>query len=215
MQILLFIFLGILAYLIGSIPTALWYGKYFFGIDVREHGSKNAGATNTFRVLGKRAGLVVFLIDVLKGWLATSLAIFLFHKDWIWDYELAEFKILYGVLAVLGHIYPVFAGFKGGKGVATSLGLGLCMYPEVAIICLGIFMVILYFTHYVSLSSIMATLAFPLLMFTHWFTPDDVLLIVFGFAAFLLVLYTHRKNIVRLINGNENKIYLVSKPKPE
>lgn len=211
MQILLFITLGLLAYMIGSIPTAVWYGRFFHGIDVREHGSMNAGATNTFRVLGKKAGAIVFGIDVLKGFLATSLAVFLYNYDRIWDYEVAEFKILYGILAVLGHIYPVFAKFKGGKGVATSLGLGLCMFPEVAFICLCIFFIILAVSHYVSLGSILATLAFPLLMFTRWFKPDDYLLIIFGFVAFALVLYTHRKNIVRLLNGNENKIYLISK----
>ena len=209
MQILLFIILGILAYLIGSVPTAVWYGTAYYGIDVRNHGSKNAGATNTFRVLGKKAGLVVFLIDVFKGWTATSLANILYLDDRIWDYEVAEFKIIYGLCAVLGHIYPVFTNFKGGKGVATSLGLGLCMFPEVAIICLGIFILILSISHYVSLGSIIATLAFPLLMFTKWFRPDDYLLIVFGFCAFALVVYTHRKNIIRLINGEENKIYII------
>lgn len=213
MQILLFISLGVLAYLIGSIPTAVWYGKKFHGIDVREFGSKNAGATNTFRVLGKKAGAIVFSIDVFKGFAATSLATILYGQDRIWDYEIAEFKILYGILAILGHVYPVFANFKGGKGVATSLGLGLCMFPEVAAVCLGIFIVILFITHYVSLGSILATLAFPLLMFTKWFKPDDYLIIVFGFTAFLMVIYTHRKNIVRLINGEENKIYLISKNK--
>jgi glycerol-3-phosphate acyltransferase PlsY len=213
MQILLFILLGVIAYLLGSIPTAVLYGKYFFNIDIREHGSKNAGATNTFRVLGKKAGAIVFSIDVIKGFLATSLASLLFMYDRIWDYELAEFKIIYGLLAVLGHLYPIFANFNGGKGVATSLGVGLCMFPEVALICLGIFAVILIATHYVSLGSIISTLAFPLLMFTNTFRPDDYLLIVFGFAAFLLVVYTHRKNIVRLINGQENKIYIFNRNK--
>lgn len=210
MQIAIFISLGILAYLIGSIPTALWYGQYFHQIDVREFGSKNAGATNTFRVLGKKAGTIVFLIDVLKGFLATSLASFLFDFDKIYNYEIAEFKILFGILAIIGHLYPVFANFRGGKGVASSLGLGFCMFPEVALICLGIFTIVLAFSHYVSLGSILATLAFPLLMLTKWFRPDDYLLIIFGFVAFGLVLYTHRKNIVRLINGNENKIYLIT-----
>jgi glycerol-3-phosphate acyltransferase PlsY len=209
MQILLFIALGFLAYLIGSLPTAVWYGTAFHGLDVREYGSKNAGATNTFRVLGKKAGFLVFAIDMFKGWTATSLANILYLDDRIWDYEIAEFKILYGGLAVLGHIYPVFTNFKGGKGVATSLGLGFCMFPVVALICLGLFLIILAVSHYVSLGSIISTLAFPLLMLTKWFKPDDYLLIVFGFAAFLLVLYTHRKNIVRLLNGEENKIYLI------
>ncbi len=211
MQILFFISLGALAYLIGSIPTAVWYGRFFHHLDVREFGSKNAGATNTFRVLGKKAGSIVFGIDVLKGFIATSLANFLYTYDYIWDYEIAEFKILFGLLAVSGHIFPILASFKGGKGVATSLGLGLCMFPEVALVCLAIFFIILAVSHYVSLGSILATLAFPLLMFTKWFHPQDYLLVVFGFAAFLLVVYTHRKNIVRLMNGNENKIYILAR----
>ncbi|MFN0048353.1 MAG: glycerol-3-phosphate 1-O-acyltransferase PlsY [Cytophagales bacterium] len=211
MQLLLFISLGLSAYLIGSIPTAVWYGKFFHQLDVREFGSKNAGATNTFRVLGKKAGAIVFGIDVLKGFSATFLATILLNYDRIYNYELVEFKILFGLLAVAGHIYPIFANFNGGKGVATSLGLGLCMFPEVALICLVLFFVILTFSHYVSLGSILGTLAFPLLMFTKWFRPDDYLLIVFGFVAFILVVYTHRKNIVRLMNGNESKIYLLAK----
>jgi glycerol-3-phosphate acyltransferase PlsY len=209
MQILLFILLGVLAYLIGSIPTAVWYGKAFHGIDVREHGSKNAGATNTFRVLGRRAGIFVFFIDVFKGWTATLLGNILFLDDRIWDYEIAEFKILYGCLAVFGHIFPILSQFRGGKGVATFLGLGLCMFPAVALICLALFFIILAISHYVSLGSILSSLAFPLLMFTHWFRPDDYLLIVFGFCAFAMVLYTHRKNIIRLFNGVESKIYLI------
>jgi acyl phosphate:glycerol-3-phosphate acyltransferase len=211
MQIVLFITLGFLSYLIGSIPTAVWFGSAYYGIDVRQFGSKNAGATNTFRVLGKKAGTVVFIIDVFKGWTATTLANILFLDDRIWGYELAEFKILYGLLAVLGHVFPLFTNFKGGKGVATFLGLGLCMFPQVALICLGIFIILLSLFHYVSLGSLLATLAFPLLMFTKWFKPDDYLLIYFGFAAFIMVVYTHRKNIVRLINGEESKIYLTSK----
>lgn len=213
MNILLFIFLGILAYLLGSIPTAVLYGRAFHGLDVREHGSHNAGATNTFRVLGKKAGIIVFMIDVAKGFAATSLSDLLYFDDRIWNYEIAEFRILYGLLAVVGHIYPVFAQFKGGKGVATSLGLGICMFPEVAALCLVLFVIILFLTHYVSLGSILATLAFPLLMFTKWFRPDDWLLIAFGFMAFLLTLYTHRKNIQRLIHGEENKVYLIKRNK--
>lgn len=210
MQLLLFIVLGVLAYLIGSIPTAVWYGKAFYNVDVREFGSKNAGATNTFRVLGREAGTVVFFIDVFKGWTATLLGNILFLDDQIWDYEIAEFKILYGCLSVLGHILPIFTDFKGGKGVATSLGLGLCMFPAVALICLALFFIILTISHYVSLGSIISTLAFPLLMFTPWFHPHDSLLIVFGFSAFVLVLVTHRQNILRLINGSESKIYLIN-----
>ncbi|TAG57336.1 MAG: glycerol-3-phosphate 1-O-acyltransferase [Cytophagales bacterium] len=215
LRVLLYTSLGVLAYLIGSIPTAVWYGKAFHDVDVRTMGSMNAGATNTFRVLGPKAGSFVFLIDVFKGWTATTLANILYLDDVIWSYHVAEFKIIFGTLAVIGHIYPVFGNFKGGKGVATSLGLGLCMFPAVALVCLVLFFVILAISHYVSLGSIISTLAFPLLMFTQEFKPDDPLLIGFGFFAFALVIYTHRKNIKRLIDGNENKIYLIPQKKTD
>ena len=116
---------GVTAYLLGSIPTAVWYGQAHFGIDIREHGSGNAGATNTFRVLGKRAGTAVMLIDILKGWLATSMALILFYLEVIPQEQRITFKLIFGILALIGHILPIFAGFRGGKGVATLLGMAL------------------------------------------------------------------------------------------
>lgn len=197
-----------LAYLLGSVPTAVWYGEAYFGIDVRKRGSGNAGATNTFRVLGKRAGTVVLLIDVLKGWVATNLAMILFYLDEISQDETLTYKLVFGLIAVLGHLRPVFADFKGGKGVATSLGMVLCLHPEAAVTCLGAFLVTLVLTKYVSLASMIGTLAFPILLLAQAFGPEKTSLIVFGFAVFALVLWTHQKNVGRLLRGQESRTYL-------
>lgn len=196
------------AYLLGSIPTSVWYGIGYFGIDVRQHGSGNAGATNTFRVLGKRAGTIVMLIDVLKGWTATCLALLLFYFNVIDDSQLLTYKIVFGIIAIVGHIFPVFVGFKGGKGVATLLGMVLAIHPELALMSITIFILTLLASQYVSLSSILATLAFPVLSLLGLFGQPDTLLVVFGFVMFLLVVITHQKNIVRLFNGNESRVKL-------
>lgn len=204
----LFLITIIGAYLLGSIPTSVWYGIGYFGIDVRQHGSGNAGATNTFRVLGKRAGTIVMLIDVLKGWTATCLALLLFYFNVIDDTQLLTYKIVFGIIAIVGHIFPVFVGFKGGKGVATLLGMVLAVHPELALMSITIFILTLLTSQYVSLSSILATLAFPVLSLLGMFGQPDTLLVVFGFVMFLLVVITHQKNIVRLFNGNESRVKL-------
>lgn len=196
------------AYLLGSIPTSVWYGIGYFGIDVRQHGSRNAGATNTFRVLGKRAGTIVMLIDVLKGWTATSLATSLFYFGQIQEGQLLTFKLLFGLAAIAGHIYPLFVNFKGGKGVATLLGMVLALHPELALICITIFIFTLVSFEYVSLSSIVATLAFPVILLLGFFGKPEPAMVVFGFLMFVLVVATHKKNIVRLLNGNENRVNL-------
>jgi len=196
------------AYLLGSIPAAIWYGEAYFGIDVRKHGSGNAGATNTFRVLGKRAGTIVLLIDVLKGWTATMLANILFFLDAIESSQILSFKLILGFIAVVGHLYPVFARFKGGKGVATSLGMILATDPQVASVCIAIFVLVLLASHYVSLSSIVAAFAFPMLLLLGVFGKSSTVLIIFGFFLFVVVVITHKKNIVKLLNGKENRIYL-------
>lgn len=196
------------AYLLGAIPSSVWYGVGYFGIDVRQHGSGNAGATNTFRVLGKRAGTVVMLIDVLKGWTATCLASLLYYSDLITLDYLLTFKIVFGVLAVVGHIFPVFVRFKGGKGVATLLGMVLALHPQLALVCITIFILTLLTSQYVSLSSILATLAFPVLSLLGLFGQPDTLLVVFGFTMFVLVVITHYKNILRLLNGEESRVKL-------
>ena len=200
----------VIAYLIGSIPTAVWYGQGFFGIDIRQYGSGNAGATNAFRVLGKRGGTIVMLVDVIKGYTAAILATILFHTGVISDSDVMTFKIIFGLIAVLGHLYPVFAQFKGGKGVASLLGMMLAIHPEMAVVCIVIFLLVVIASQYVSLGSILAALAFPVLLLLRVFgEKESPLLIVFGFIVFLMVVLTHQKNIGRLWRGQENRTVLI------
>lgn len=201
----------ILAYLLGAIPTAVWYGLRFHGVDVRQHGSGNAGATNTFRVLGKRAGTIVLLIDILKGIAATMLAFGLIALGSINAGDVVEFKLLLGIIAVIGHVFPLYTRFKGGKGVATLLGLVISIQPLVALSCIIVFVIVLTLTKYVSLSSLIATLAFPLLLLFPPFKTDEPLLVGFGFTMFVILAITHKKNIIRLLNGNESRTYLWAK----
>ncbi len=198
----------IVAYLLGSIPTAFWYGTGFYGIDIRQHGSKNAGATNTFRVLGKQAGTIVLLIDVLKGWVATSLALGLFYLHLISQNAMEDWKLGFGILAVIGHLFPIFSGFKGGKGVATLCGMLLSINAIAALSCMGVFLSVFVIFHFVSLSSMMAALTFPLLMILQVFGKEKLLTTIFAILIFILVVYMHRKNIKRIINGQEGKMYL-------
>ena len=208
-----YIFLaGVLAYLLGSIPTAVWYGEAFYNTDVRKFGSGNAGATNTFRVLGKRAGSVVLIIDVLKGWTATVMASMLYYLDVIYPNEILGFKLIFGFLAIVGHLFPLFESFKGGKGVATSLGMVLAIHPLVALMCVGLFLITIVLFHYSSLSSMLAALAFPVLLLVGaGGQPESPALVIFGFVMFLIVAFAHKKNIVRLYRGTENKVFLLGK----
>ncbi len=199
---------AVLAYLLGSIPTAVWYGQAFFGLDIRQFGSGNAGATNTFRVLGKRAGTVVMLIDVLKGWLAANLGLMLFYLDSIAVEERVDLKLAFGLIAVVGHLFPLFAGFRGGKGVATLLGMVLSIHPQAASVCIGIFLLVMLITQYVSLSSMLAAMSFPLLMLDGYFGKEPTVLVVFAFVMFALVVFTHQKNIGRLLRGQESRVPL-------
>lgn len=209
MNILLISITIVVAYLLGSIPTAVWYGQGFFDLDIRKHGSGNAGATNTFRVLGKRAGTIVMLVDVLKGYTAAILATLLWYFDVISETEILTFKIIFGLVAVIGHLYPVFANFKGGKGVATLLGMMLATHPEMAVVCIGVFLLVVIASQHVSLGSIIAALAFPVLLLLRIFgQQESPLLIVFGFVVFLLVVLTHQKNIARLLRGEESRTIL-------
>jgi len=205
MDILLIAILGVAAYLIGSICTGVWVGKAYYGIDIRQHGSGNSGATNTFRVLGKKPGAAVMLIDVFKGWTATSLAGFLIIFNVIPADQLVVYQLALGALAVLGHIFPVYERFQGGKGVATLLGMMLAIQPLVALMCIIVFVVVLFTSRYVSLGSMMAALAFPILLLLPRFHPDNPILIIFGFVIFAVVVLTHRKNINRLLQGEESK----------
>lgn len=202
------IILLILAYIIGSIPTAVWVGKRFYKVDVREHGSGNAGATNTFRVLGKKAGIPVLLIDILKGYLAVNLV------GIQSVYEISEIipytnlKLAFGFSAVVGHIFPLFAGFRGGKGIATLLGIVLAIHLQAALGAIAVFLVVLLSTKYVSLGSIMAGIVFPILVIFVFKTEVPSLMIFSSVVAILIVL-THQKNIERLLKKNENKTYLI------
>ncbi len=211
MHIIWIILSVIVAYLLGSIPTAVWYGLRVHQVDVRKHGSGNSGATNTFRVLGKKAGSIVMLVDILKGLTATMLAFFLISVHAINHGQLVEYKLLLGVIAVVGHVFPLYTNFKGGKGVATLLGMVVSIQPLVALICIVVFLVTLTFSKYVSLSSLLATLAFPLLLMMPPFKTDEPILIFFGFLMFVVLAITHKKNIVRLLNGDESRTYLWAK----
>jgi acyl phosphate:glycerol-3-phosphate acyltransferase len=200
----------LLAYLLGSIPTAVWYGKTFFNLDIRQHGSGNAGATNTFRVLGKRAGTIVLLTDALKGYAAASLAFGVNRFHALDANELLGCQLFFGFVAVIGHLYPVFAQFRGGKGVATLLGMALAVRPDVAAICIGIWLLVVIASQYVSLGSLLAALAFPMLLLLRVFgQPENPMLIGFGFLVFLVVAITHKKNIGRLLQGNESRTVLI------
>src|SRR5690606_30834882 len=153
----------ILAYLFGSIPSAVWFGEAFYGVDVREYGSGNAGATNTFRVLGKKAGSIVMFVDILKGWTATNLP-HLLDSTIVGvpnSVQFVNIQLALGGIAGLGHLFPIFAGFRGGKGVATLFGMVIAIHPGAALCCVSVFLITLLLTHYVSLSSILAGFTFP------------------------------------------------------
>lgn len=199
----------ILAYLLGSIPTAVWLGRLFFKTDVRQYGSGNAGATNTLRVLGKKAGVMVFIIDILKGILAVWLP-FLILTEIPKDDNL-PLKMALGVCAMIGHILPLFAKFKGGKGVATFFGIMFMAIPQVGLICTAFFVLVFRKTHYVSLGSILAAIAFAALAMM-WHQHQYYSYYFWVALAPLIISYTHRSNINRLLHGNESKIYL-RKPK--
>lgn len=197
----------VVAYLLGSIPSAVWIGKWFYGVDVREHGSHNAGATNVLRVLGRRAALPVFLIDGAKGYVAVALS---YLTDLEGD---AQFYLRIALIAavILGHIFPLFAGFKGGKGVATMTGSMLGLAPIAVLLSLAVFVTVLAIWHYVSLGSMTAGVCFPLfiLLTDGWdSSPSKV---IFGVVVAVLLIITHRKNIKRLREGTESKTYLFIK----
>lgn len=194
----------VLAYLIGSIPTAVWVSKYFFDIDIRDYGSGNAGATNTFRVLGSRWGSFVMVIDIIKGVIATSLYIVLpyYMAD---EWARTNLMIGLGLSAVMGHIFPIWAGFRGGKGVATLLGMAVAIQPLVAVCCIGVFLLVLYLTRFVSLSSILAGISF-MVFILFIFNEKEPLYRIFAVLVALMVVLTHQKNISRILKGTESKV---------
>ena len=194
----------IAAYLIGSIPTAVWVSRAFFNIDIRDYGSGNAGATNTYRVLGKKWGTFVMVADMLKAIVAVKLAFFL-PEAFDNELYLINLQLGLGLAAVLGHIFPIWAEFRGGKGVASLFGMVLGIQPNVALCCVGVFILVLFLTRWVSLSSILASIAFPVFILVI-FNEPEALYRVFAIVVALLVLVTHQKNIGRIIKGNENKV---------
>lgn len=199
----------VLAYLFGSIPTAVWIGQAFYGIDVREYGSGNAGATNTFRVLGKKAGIAVMFLDIFKGYTATNLAylIGLSVTGPQNSVQFVNYQLALGITAVMGHLFPVFAGFRGGKGVATLFGMILAVHSQAAMLCVLTFVVVLIIFRYVSLSSILAGFTFPLSIIFIFQSPIRSVLL-YGMCICVLILVTHQKNIERLIKGKESKVNL-------
>ncbi len=198
----------VLAYLLGSIPSAVWIGKKYYGIDIREHGSKNAGTTNMLRVLGRRAAAPVFALDFLKGFVAVTVIELMQYDDLIGHNDIINLKIGAVVAAVLGHIFPIFAGFRGGKGVATLVGAVTGIYPPAALLCFGVWIVVLMISHYVSLSSMIAGCCFPVFTLISPKVNGSKAFVVFSFIIAILLLVTHRKNIKRLREGTESKIHI-------
>lgn len=194
----------LLAYFIGAIPSSVWIGKKFYNIDVREHGSGNAGATNTFRVIGKKAGVIVLLLDILKAWFATVVLSSIANNQSI-DYMLAL-----GLVAVLGHVFPIYIGFRGGKGIASLLGVIIAVHPLASLYSIIVFITTLLISRFVSLSSILAAFAFPILIIFH-FQNTHKSLTIFSIMVAVLVIFTHKKNIERLFKKEESKVVLTKK----
>ncbi|MFI3283330.1 MAG: glycerol-3-phosphate 1-O-acyltransferase PlsY [Rikenellaceae bacterium] len=212
---LLSILLLIIAYLLGSIPNAVWIGKRYYGVDVREHGSKNAGSTNVLRVLGHRAALPVFALDILKGFVAVVLVDLLKHIPDVTNVWVINLGIITVFAVVLGHIFPIFAGFKGGKGVATLVGAILGINPPVVLLCLGVWLIVFIIFHYVSLSSMIAGGCLPIFTILSPTASESIPFVIFTVVIAILLVWTHRKNIERLRDGDESKIYLFKKRAPK
>jgi acyl phosphate:glycerol-3-phosphate acyltransferase len=194
------------AYLIGSIPTALIISRKYFDIDIRDYGSGNMGATNTFRVLGKKYGTIVMVCDIMKGMLAVFLFKLLpYYISSTNSLERTNFMIGLGLAAVIGHVFPIWANFKGGKGVATLFGMILAIQPMVALSCVGVFLLVLYLTRFVSLSSILAGVMLPISVLWIW-NEDELLYRIFALLVAFLIILTHQKNIGKLMRGVENRV---------
>ena len=198
---------AVIGYLFGSIPTAVWIGRFYYNLDVREHGSKNAGATNTFRVLGKKPGIIVLLIDVLKGIIASIFPILFMDIHEMSYAFLISLRLVSSIFSMIGHVLPVFAGFKGGKGVATSLGVLIGLQPFAALLCFSVFLFVFVSFKFVSLGAIMSAVTYPFIVYS---VDPNVLFHEMIFTVILssAVLFTHRKNIFRLIKGEESKMNL-------
>ena len=194
----------LLAYFIGSIPSAIWISKWFFGVDVRDYGSNNAGATNTFRVIGRVAGFTVLFFDILKGWISVKILTLLILYE-INSPEFINMQLVVGITAVLGHVFPIYEKFQGGKGVATLMGIILAINFSAAIGCVVIFLLIFIFTNYVSLGAIVAAIFFPVITI-FIIRVESISVIYFSIFISVLVILTHKPNIYRLLNKDENKI---------
>jgi glycerol-3-phosphate acyltransferase PlsY len=203
MSVYLSIAAVIMAYVAGSVPTSIWAGKLFHGIDIREHGSGNAGATNTVRVMGWKTGIPVLIIDLAKGWFAASLPSIL-NAAPEGSSQMMILKIVCGMAAIIGHVFPVLAGFHGGKGVATTFGVLLALHPLLTLSCAGIFLAVLLISGYVSLGSITAGVMFPVLLLTV-FGSSSLLFTIFSVLVAVALVITHAKNIKRLISGEEKR----------
>ena len=195
----------LIAYFIGAIPSSVWVGKGFYGIDIREYGSGNAGATNTFRILGKKAGIPVLLFDILKAWFCAAVLSFWFHNN-----PGTDIKLVLGLAAVIGHIFPIYVGFRGGKGIASLLGVIIAIHLHASLISMCVFVIILMISRFVSLSSILAAITFPTVLMLY-FKVTDSSLIVFSLMVTVLVIFTHKKNIERLFNKEESRVNLPRK----
>lgn len=197
------------AYIVGSIPTAVIYGKITNGMDIRQHGSGNAGATNVFRVLGWQAGLVVLVIDMGKGLLATLLI----YKIALGSVAIESvlLQIIAGLAAIFGHIWTIFAGFRGGKGVGTGAGMIIGLIPWAVVLGIIVFLITVVITRYVSLGSILGSLCIPAYLFMRHFALNADIptpLLIFGIFVPVLIIFTHRSNVERLMKGTENKFRL-------
>ncbi len=199
----------ILAYLIGSIPASIWIGRHFYGVDIRTAGSGNAGATNTVRVLGAKIGLAVLAIDVAKGWFAVFLADW-FSFNQLGPEQFAGVQILFGVAAIIGHIFPVYIKFRGGKGVATTVGVCIGLFPYPVLFTAVIFFSLFLIFRYVSLASIISAIVFPFVV-AFVFNTDSISLIILSIAIGVFIPVMHHKNIKRLFKGEENKFSLKKK----
>ncbi len=212
------LFIIILSYLVGSIPVSIILTKMVKGVDVRDFGSGNAGGTNVSRVLGKRYGILTIVLDAMKGVIAVVLISRLYFGNFPFpnttpfdDFTLVQ--IIAGISAVVGHIWTIFAGFKGGKGIATGLGVLVTIVTFDLIMALGIFLIVVYFSKYISLASISAAISVPLIMVVRENIfgvniPGYHSILPFVIALAVLIIYTHRSNVERLLNGSENKISL-------
>jgi len=193
----------VVSYLLGSIPSSVWLGKIFYNIDIRDHGSGNAGATNTLRILGLKIAVPVLIFDIAKGWFPVFMVASLLK----WNFsegQIIYLQIVAGLAAVFGHVFPIYIGFRGGKGVGTLAGMALGLYPLAFLSSLLVFVLVILISRYVSLGSILAAIAFPIFII-FVFETNALPLIVLGILASLFIVYTHRTNIKKLLSGTENK----------